>query len=185
MVHGGTKELQTERLVLRRFIVDDAEAMFKNWANDPEVTKFLSWEPHGSIEVTKSLLQSWVKNYENPDYYNWAIVFNGQLIGSIGMLLINDDISEAEVGYCISKKYWGKGIMAEALAAVLKYSFDEVGVKRIIAKHNIHNPNSGKVMKKCGMKYLETKNAPLALNSDKIAMCDFYEILNPNLPKRA
>ncbi len=159
---------------------------FHHWANDPEVTKFLSWEPHGSIEVTKNLLQSWVKDYENPNCYNWAIVYDGNLVGSISLLNPKDDIGEAEAGYCMSKAYWGKGIMAEALAAVLKYSFDEVGFNRIFAKHNIENPNSGKVMRKCGMKYyIETKNAPLALKPDKIVMCDCYEILNPNLAKKS
>lgn len=185
MVHKGTKELMTDRLMLRRFLIDDAETMFINWANDPEVTKFLSWEPHGNIEITKSLLQSWVKEYENLNYYNWAVVYDGQLIGSIGLLSMKDEVGEAEAGYCISKAYWGKGIMAEALAAVINYSFDEVGFNRIIAKHNVQNPNSGKVMKKCGMKYLETKYTPLTLKSDKIVLCDFYEIRNPNRTKGA
>lgn len=183
MIHKGTKALVTNRLILRQFIKYDAKAMFNNWANDPEVTKFLSWEPHGSIEVTKALLESWVGDYKNLNCYNWAIVFGGDLIGSIGLLNPNYDISEAEAGYCMSKRYWGKGIMAEALTAVLQYSFDEVGFNRIFAKHNTDNPNSGKVMKKCGMRYLETKNAPLALKPDKIVMCDIYEILNPSLAK--
>lgn len=183
MIHKGTKELKTQRLILRRFVIEDAEAMFNNWANDPEVTKFLSWEPHGCIEVTKDLLESWVKDYQNLNCYNWAIVFDDFLVGSISLLNLKDDICEAEAGYCMSKTHWGKGIMAEALAALLKYSFDEVGFNRIFAKHNIDNPNSGKVMKKCGMKYLETKDAPLALRPDRIVMCDFYEILNPNSTK--
>lgn len=178
MIHKGTVTLITERLILRRFVIDDAETMFNNWANDPEVTRFLSWEPHGDVEVTKTLLQFWVEDYKNSNCYNWAIVYDNNLIGTISLLNPKDDIAEAEAGYCMAKKYWGKGIMAEALTAVIKYSFDEIGFSRIVAKHNVDNPNSGKVMIKSGMKYLETKNAPLALNPDKIVMCDFYEIYN-------
>ncbi|NLA84266.1 MAG: GNAT family N-acetyltransferase [Clostridiales bacterium] len=181
MIHKGTKELHTERLVLRRFVIEDAQDMFNNWANDPEVTKYLSWEPHGSIEVTENLLRIWEKDYENPKCYNWAIVFDGHLNGSIGLLNPRDDMGEAEAGYCISKAYWGRGIAAEALAAVLKYAFEEAGFRRIIAKHDVRNPNSGKVMRKCGMKYVETARTPLALKPEKIVLCHCYEILNPNI----
>lgn len=180
MFHIGTKELVTKRLVLRKFLLSDASEMFSNWANDPEVSKFLSWEPHGKIEVTQSVINDWVNAYENLNCYNWAIIFNNKLIGSISLLNPNDELCEAEAGYCMSKNYWGLGIMPEALSAVLKYSFNEVGFKRIYAKHDIGNPNSGKVMKKCGMQYIETANKPLALKPEEIHMCDCYEILNSN-----
>lgn len=51
MTHKGTVMLETERLILRRFVAEDAEAMFRNWVNDPEVTRYLTWQPHGSIEL--------------------------------------------------------------------------------------------------------------------------------------
>lgn len=181
MVHKGTKKLETKRLTLRRFCVDDAEDMFRNWANDSQVSKFLNWEPHGTIEVTKSLLEEWEKGYENLNCYNWAIVLHGCLVGSVSLLNPNDITCEAEAGYCMSRAYWGKGIMAEALSAVVKYAFEEVGFRRIFAKHDVNNPNSGKVMRKCGMRYIETKIAPFALDSTRTALCDCYDIINsPN-----
>ncbi len=183
MIHKGTKKLHTERLLLRRFTLDDAQEMFDNWANDGEVTKFLSWQPHGKISVTKALLKDWENSYQNPNCYNWGIVYDNKLIGSIGFLNPNDDLFEAEAGYCMSKDYWGMGIMAEALFAILKFAFEDVGFKRIYAKHDVNNPNSGKVMKKCGMKYIETSNKPLALKPDETKMCDCYEILNVNFTK--
>ncbi len=179
MQRRGTVTLYTDRLILRRFVIEDAEDMFNNWANDPEVTKFLSWEPHGDIEITKKLLSQWVKSYDNPDTYNWAVVLNDTPIGSVSLLHPDNDKREAEGGYCLSRDYWGKEIMPEAFSAVIKYAFEEVGFRRIYAKHNVQNPNSGKVMLKCGMKYIGTKNAPLALKPDKIVMCDCYEIINP------
>ena len=57
------------------------------------------------------------------------------------------------IGYCISKKWWNKGITSEALKALIKYFFEEVGVNRVESRHDPSNPNSGKVMMKCGMKY--------------------------------
>ena len=72
--HKGTQTIETSRLILRKARMEDAEAMFRNWANDKEVTKYLTWPPHGNIEVTKNLLTSWVESYEKEDYYQWMIV---------------------------------------------------------------------------------------------------------------
>ena len=60
MKHCGTQRIETKRLLLRRFSVDDADAMFRNWASDPEVTKYLTWPAHSSAEVSRAVLESWV-----------------------------------------------------------------------------------------------------------------------------
>lgn len=147
----GTQTITTGRLVLRRFAPGDAEQMFRNWANDPEVTKFITWPPHGSVEVTRSVVESWVASYEKTDYYQWAIELDGQVIGSIGVVAQHERAQMAEIGYCMGKNWWHKGIMSEALGSVMKFLFEEVGVNCITAQHDIRNPNSGGVMKKCGM----------------------------------
>jgi len=72
--HCGTCRLETERLILRRFTVADADAMYRNWASDSEVTKYLTWPSHQSPEITKTLLTEWVKSYKKDNYYQWAIV---------------------------------------------------------------------------------------------------------------
>ena len=77
---------------------------------------------------------------------------NNFLTGSIAVVDMNDSIDMISIGYCISKKYWHKGITSEALSILIKFFFEEVKVNRIEAKHNINNPNSGKVMLKCGLK---------------------------------
>ena len=73
LTHKGTQTIYTERLVLRRFTVDDAQAMYDNWANDERVSRFLSWSPHKSSEETKQLLEGWCDAYKNDTTYNWAI----------------------------------------------------------------------------------------------------------------
>lgn len=74
LTHKGTQTIQTDRLILRRAVLEDAEPMFRNWATDPEVTKYLTWPPHESVDVTRSLLERWTAEYENDDYYHWMIV---------------------------------------------------------------------------------------------------------------
>lgn len=156
MEHKGTQEIQTERLLLRRAVMEDAQPMFKNWASDAEVTKYLTWPPHDSEEITGMILDEWIRGYEKENFYLWMIVLkkNGdEPIGSISVVEGNDDLAKAEIGYCIGRKWWHKGIMSEALQAVMDYLFDEVGMNRLEARHDPRNPHSGAVMRKCGMKY--------------------------------
>ncbi len=150
----GTKTIETDRLILRRFKVEDAGDMFENWASDPEVTEFLTWPTHTDVEVTKNLLSDWVTRYEDGGYFNWAMELKetGRVIGNISAIKINEKIEGADIGYCMSRAYWGRGLMPEALRAVMDYLFDEVGLNRVAACHDVNNPKSGRVMDKAGMK---------------------------------
>lgn len=156
MTHRGTEKLETSRLILRRYIAEDAAAMYKNWASDGEVTKYLTWPTHSSPEISQRVIQDWVSRYSDEKYYHWAIVLkeNGEEpIGDIAVVKMREEILMAHIGYCIGKNWWKQGITSEALKAVMAFLFDEVGANRIEARHDLRNPNSGKVMKKCGMKY--------------------------------
>ncbi len=156
MKHCGTKGLETQRLVLRRYLNSDAAAMFNNWASDSEVTKFLMWQPHESSKVSQSIIGDWLKLYDDEKYYHWAIVLkeNGdEPIGDIAVVHMDEAVSMVHIGYCIGKKWWHQGITSEALKAVMDFLFDEVDANRIESRHDPRNPNSGGVMKKCGMKY--------------------------------
>ena len=155
MQHQGTKTLETERLILRKFTMADAEAMYFNWASDEDVTKYLTWPHHESIDTTRHVLEDWISHYQNDDYYQWAIVLKKtkEPIGSISIVESNEEVSMVEVGYCIGKQWWHQGYTSEALEAVIRFLFAEVCANRIQAKHDIHNPDSGKVMAKCGMQY--------------------------------
>lgn len=153
--HKGTQTIETSRLILRKAVLEDAQPMFRNWASDPEVTRFLTWPAHEKVEITYSVLDLWIRNYEKPDFYQWMIVLKelGEPIGTISVVRQNDTVAEAEIGYCIGKQWWHKGITSEALAAVMDYLFAEVGMNRIAARHDPNNPHSGGVMRKCGMRY--------------------------------
>ena len=149
------KRLETERLLLRPFTIDDAGLMFNNWANDDEVTKYLTWPSHKSINDTINILGEWIQNHEKNDFYNWAIVLKeiNEPVGSISVVKQDDDIGMVRIGYCIGRKWWNRGITSEALGALIEFFFVEAGINRIEAMHDSNNPISGKVMAKCGMKY--------------------------------
>ena len=153
--HKGTQTLETDRLILRKALMEDAEPMFQNWASDPEVTKYLTWPNYEKIDTAHTILNHWIGEYAKPDFYQWMIVLKEleEPIGSISVVRLNDSIAEAEIGYCIGKPWWHKGIMTEALSAVINYLFAEVGMNRISARHDTRNPHSGGVMRKCGMQY--------------------------------
>lgn len=155
MEHKGTVTIETERLILRRFTIDDAEAAFKNWTSSDAVTKFLRWEAHRDISATRGYINSLLNNYVRNDTYDWAIVLKeiGEPIGSMGAVELNERAKSVEIGYCIGEKWWRRGYTSEALAAVIKFFFEKVGVNRVYSEHDPQNPNSGKVMQKCGMKY--------------------------------
>ena len=151
----GTIKLETERLMLRRLVLDDAEDMFNNWCNDAEVCRYLPWNPHGTIEVTNELLDMWVKDYNNSYVYRWIVVLkeNNKPIGTVDVVNKDVDNKVFELGHCYSKESWGKGLATEVFSKVISFLFEEVGVEVIIAKHNENNIASGKVMQKVGMKY--------------------------------
>ena len=155
MRHTGTQTIATERLTLRRFTIEDAENMYYNWASDPEVTKYLTWQPHKSVEETTEILQQWEEDYSKNDFYQWAIEVNDieQPIGSINVVSLDEDVQSAEIGYCIGKSWWHQGYTTEAVEAVIRFLMAEVGAGRVWAQHDVANPNSGEVMKKAGMDY--------------------------------
>jgi len=174
MNHLGTKHLETQRLILRQFTVDDAEAMFRNWAKDPEVSKFLTWPAHKDTSESKSILERWIASYDKDDYYNWAIELKSlsEPIGSISVVRQREDIRMVHIGYCIGKRWWRQGYTSEALIRLIQFFFEEIGVNRIEARHDPNNPNSGLVMKKAGMRFEGTKRQDDITNQ---GLCDSTE----------
>lgn len=152
--HAGTQMIETSRLILRRFKVEDAKHMYDNWASDPVVTKYLSWSTHKNVLETEEIIGSWVSEYENENSYNWCITIKptGEAVGGISVVKMFENADCCEIGYVLSRRLWSKGIMTEALHAVLKYLFEKVGFHRVQLRHDVNNVASGKVMLKNGLK---------------------------------
>lgn len=177
----GTKIIKTKRLILRPFIIEDAEKMFENWASDKEVSKYLSWSAHEDVNSTKLCIENWVNSYSSKETYHWVIACKdtpNEVIGSIGIVRIDSYLEQGEIGYCLSKKYWNKGITSEALKAIIDYLFDECGFVRLSAYHDVLNTFSGKVMKKCGMQLEGTFRNFEKNNKGEFCTVTQYAILN-------
>ena len=178
MKHFGTITLETERLILRRFTIEDAESMFNNWASDDEVTKFLTWPTHKSIEDSKWFINFCLDNYSNLSFYNWAIELKDvhELIGNISIVKVYEETSGMEFGWVLGKKYWRNGYASEAAKKVFDIMFDEVGANCIYALHDVNNPKSGRAMQKLGMKF-EGIIRQCNKNNQGIVDCARYSIL--------
>lgn len=152
--HVGTQILETDRLILRRFTIDDTKAVYNNWTSDSEVSKYMRWHHHNSIEETESKINDWINRYKHNNFYQWAITLKGsdEPIGAIGLFVVNESDMCGDFGYSISRKCWGMGVASEALKAVFKFAFETIRFNRIESYHSVNNPASGKVMFKAGMK---------------------------------
>lgn len=186
MEHIGTKTIKTSRLKLRAFEKSDAKAMYERWASDEEVTHFLTWKPHQNIQVTQNILTDWIDQYQNLNYYNWAIVMENQddlPIGNISVVETHEKVHLAVIGYCLSRQYWHQGIMSEALHAIIDFLFNEVGYECIQSRHDPRNKHSGQVMLKCGMKYEGTLRHSDWNNQGIVDAC-YYSILKDEYKKK-
>lgn len=168
LLNRGTKDIKTNRLLLRKFREDDTKSFYELVGSDANVTKYVVWNVHKDIDDTINIINKWISNYENDYTYYWAIELEkNQVIGSISCVNVDIKNETCELGYAISSNYWNKGYTTEALKAVIAY-LQEEGFKTIYAKHLSLNPASGKVMLKCGMKYEGTlRNRMIDKNTGK------------------
>ena len=146
--------IETDRLTLRRLTMRDARDIFE-YSRDTDVARHVLWDAHTSLSDAKGYIRYMLRRYHSFDPASWGIEWRetGKIIGTIGFMWIQFEHSVAEVGYSLAKNYWSRGIMTEALDAVLHHAFYDLRLNRIEALHEVENPASGAVMRKCGMKY--------------------------------
>ena len=153
-------DLETNRLLLRKLTLDDAEDVFE-YASEPDVAFYVTWEHHKSIEDSIQFLSESVKKYEEEKVMGWGIELkeNCKLIGACGYMWWCPENARAEVGYALSKDYWNQGIMTEVLGEVIKFGFEKMKLNRIEARTRVENIASQSVLKKAGMTYEGTMRA--------------------------
>lgn len=149
--------LQTERLILRPWCQEDLEDFYE-YARVDGVGQMAGWLPHESKETTQMILDSFITHKKT-----FALELNGKVIGSLGIETYNEEkfpelanLQGRSIGYVLSKEYWGKGLMPEAVKAVQKYLFDTVGLDFLLISHFVWNGQSRRVIQKCGFQYLQT-----------------------------
>ncbi len=148
---NAPENFHTKRLVLRKPVLDDAEKLFRSYASDAEVTKYLTWEPNTQVSETsdwlKYCLQEWVK--QTGFYY--VITLKDAPQEPFGMIDMRPRELEMFFGYVMAKDQWGKGIMSEALKCLVDWSLEQKKIWRATAYCDVDNPSSGRVMEKAGM----------------------------------
>ena len=146
----NTPKLETSRLILRKFTQTDMEALYAIYC-DKEVNKFLPWFPLKSMEEAAAFYQErFAENYAKPQGYNYAICLKTDDV-PIGYVNVGMDDSH-DFGYGLRKEFWHRGIVTEAAKAVVA-QLEKDGIPYITATHDVHNPRSGGVMQRIGMKY--------------------------------
>lgn len=145
-------DIQTDRLILRRMTMKDAQDIFE-YSRDADVARHVLWNAQKNVSEAKDYVRFMLKLYRDDLPSSWGIIdrASGRLIGTIGYMAYSEDNASVEIGYSLAKWMWGKGIATEALRAVIDYTFDTMDVNRIEAQHELDNPASGRVMKKCAM----------------------------------
>ena len=140
---------KTTRLTLRRLEPQDDELIFAAYAQDPEVTKYLTWRPHRTVADTKAFVEGRINAWDAGTEFVWTILLNGsRLIGGIALRLQD---CKADVGYVIARPHWGHGYAPEALGALVQWALAQPAIHRVWAVCDIDNPKSARVMEKVGM----------------------------------
>ncbi len=152
-VFANLPPLHTPRLTLRAARMSDARDMYE-YSRDPEVARHVLWEAHSSIRQTRAYLRYLIRQYRDggPGTFVIELTAERKAIGTIGLMWLQRDSRSAEVGYSLSRAYWNRGLMSEALAAVLAFCFDTLRLNRVEAQHEADNPASGAVMRHAGMR---------------------------------
>ena len=153
-IFSNIPRLETERLILRKMCIEDAEDMY-SYARLAEVTKYLTWNPHPNVYYTRNYLEYVATRYAAGEFFDWAVIEKktGRMIGTCGFTRFNYSSNSAEVGYVINPDFRGNGYAVEALRAVVDFGFKILGVRRIEANYMEGNTSSRRVMDKIGMCY--------------------------------
>ena len=145
------RELQTDRLTLRRLSFDDLYDYYERLGSDGEVSKYMLFEPHQDIGETLALIEEALVRYEEENFYRWGIENEDGLIGVIELLHFDEESESCSFAYMLGKQWWGQGYATEAVKEIFRFAKEELGVKKITADHMAPNAASGAVMRKAGM----------------------------------
>ncbi|MCX7842078.1 MAG: GNAT family N-acetyltransferase [Clostridia bacterium] len=150
----GNPRLEAGRIILRKLEISDAQDIFE-YARHPDVARFVTWDPHTSVADAESFISWTLERYEKDEAGEWGIELKetGKIIGTIGFVEYDARNFSGTIGYALSKEYWGKGIMTEAVKRVIKFAFEDMKLNRVEAVHVPENEGSGRVMQKAGMVY--------------------------------
>ena len=144
------ERIETARLVLRRPLVSDAESIFENYAQDPEVTRYLVWRPHASVTETRAFRERADEGWTSGTDLTWALTLPPSE-SVIGMISLRPHGHHADIGYVLARRWWNQGFMTEAGRAIVQAAFLDPALFRLWALCDVENPGSARVLGKLGM----------------------------------
>jgi RimJ/RimL family protein N-acetyltransferase len=176
-------KLSTSRLSLTPATEHDAESLFP-FVSDPDISEWMSWEAHTSVEQTRNFCRSLVQNHNSQSSLNWVIRFNGEVCGLFGLIAIKRGhrsliYDKAELAYWCGKPFQGKGIMKEAGFAVLDFAFNQLNLNKLTVGHYCGNEASKGLINSLGFNFHYHEKRAFK-KKEKWIDCDFYELFNPN-----
>lgn len=151
--------LMSDRLLLRPLSQGDAEAMYA-YASDPEVTRYLPWTPAPDVESVRQFLREQMEKRRRGESLGLAIVLRqtGEMVGSTDLMDLRGSVrGRAELGYLLSRLYWGRGIMTEAARITAAHGFHALNLTRLAAFADADNAGSRRVLEKIGMRLAGTE----------------------------
>ena len=156
LTHIGTQEIETERLLLRRFTQEDAAAVWANWAGDEAVQSRYREPVYATLEEAQGLLAKYIAWYDESEaYYRWAVIEkkSGECIGQAAYFHIDSKNHCGEIEYCIGQAFQRKGYCTEAVRAIMGFGFEKVNMHKVQITHMAGNGASRGVILKCGLAY--------------------------------
>jgi ribosomal-protein-alanine N-acetyltransferase len=144
-------ELCTDLCRLRGLRPDDAQAVFANYARDPQVVRYLLWPAHRSPRDAEAFVQGALERDAFGREWFWALTLPGA-DECVGMISVRPGAREAEIGYVLARHCWGRGIMTAAARAVVAHCFSQAGLRRVWATCAVANPASARVLEKIGLR---------------------------------
>ncbi len=178
LTHIGTKTIETERLILRRFEYTDDEAMLKYWVADEKIQSLYSEPVYSTKAEVKGLLDKYIGSYQREDYYRWAVIekASGECIGQIAYFLVDSKNHFAEIEYCIGSAFQCKGYATEATKAVIAFGFNEINLHKVQICTKTINAPSKRVIEKCGFTYEGTLRDYFYMNGEYVGR-HYFSIL--------
>ena len=157
MKYAQFEELRTEHLLLRKIRREDVETYYERVGSSEDVTRYMLWQPHESIEESKKSIEKVLTRYEEDRCYTWAIALaeDDSIIGRIDLLRFDEKNNSCSFAYMLGKEFWGNGFGTEALKEVFDFAFYKMEMQSIAADHMSENIASGKVMQKAGMHFVK------------------------------
>ena len=152
------EQIKTSRLILRKLRSTDVACYYKRLGSSEDVTKYMLWEPHKSLQESQKSVEKVLEKYREDVCYCWGIALleDDSIIGRIDLLRFDEQNNSCSFAYMLGKEFWNHGFGTEALKAVFSFAFEKLQIRFIVADHMRANVASGRVMQKAGMHYIGT-----------------------------